>query len=201
MFRRSLVLAGALALALAGLVPGAGSAAQAATPQFPVTITAANGKVTIRQAPRRIVSLSPTTTESLFAIGAGAQVVAVDDQSDYPRSAPKTTLSGFTPNVEAVASYRPDLVIISYDPRGFAAALAKLGIPVVVHGAVKTLPGSTEQNSAILSLISLERTRSVRQSRMSGWIPISRSFITLCWVGLVFTSCAVWMYGTRVRCR
>jgi len=60
-------------------------------------------------------------------------------------------------------------------------------------------PGSTEQKSAILSLMSFPSGRSVRQSRMSGWMPISRSFITLCCVGLVFTSCAVAMYGTSVR--
>ena len=57
--------------------------------------------------PARIVSLSPTATETLFAIGAGAQVVAVDDQSDYPKNAPRTTLSGFTPNVEAIAATGP----------------------------------------------------------------------------------------------
>lgn len=144
MLRRSLVLAGTAALVLAVLVPGAG-ARSAATPAYPVTITAGNGKITIRQAPRRIVSLSPTSTESLFAIGAGSQVIAVDDQSDYPKSAPKTTLSGFTPNVEAVASYRPDLVIIGFDPRGFSDALSKLGIPVVVHNAVKNLAGAYQQ--------------------------------------------------------
>src|SRR5215469_6486831 len=48
--------------------------------------------------PHRIVSLSPTATEDLFAIGAGKQVIAVDDQSDFPKTAPKTSLSGFTPN-------------------------------------------------------------------------------------------------------
>ena len=62
--------------------------------------------------PHRIVSLSPTATESLFAIGAGPQVVAVDDQSDYPKSAPHTNLSGYTPNVEAISAYKPDLVVI-----------------------------------------------------------------------------------------
>src|SRR5215510_11946330 len=45
--------------------------------------------------PHRIVSLSPTATETLFAIGAGKQVIAVDDQSDYPKQAPHTSLSGF----------------------------------------------------------------------------------------------------------
>jgi iron complex transport system substrate-binding protein len=83
--------------------------------------------------PHRIVSLSPTATENLFAIGAGKQVVAVDDQSDYPKSAPRTKLSGFTPNVEAVIAYHPDLVVISYSPKDFAGALAKVHIRVLLQ--------------------------------------------------------------------
>jgi iron complex transport system substrate-binding protein len=64
-------------------------------------------------APTRIVSLYPTGTEMLYAIGAGDQVVAVDDQSNYPAesAAKKSDLSGFEPNVEAIAKYDPDLVI------------------------------------------------------------------------------------------
>jgi len=77
--------------------------------------------------PRRIVSLSPTVTEDLFAVGAGKQVVAVDNQSNYPKRAPHTSLSGFDPNVEAVANYHPDLVLISYDPGNFASQLRQLG--------------------------------------------------------------------------
>lgn len=63
--------------------------------------------------PERIVSLSPTATEMLFAIGAGDQVVAVDDMSNYPAEAlaKATALSGYTPNVEAIAAYEPDLVV------------------------------------------------------------------------------------------
>jgi iron complex transport system substrate-binding protein len=90
-------------------------------------------------APRRIVSLSPTATESLFAIGAGKQVVAVDDQSDYPKRAPKTSLSGYTPNVEAIAGYRPDLVILQGDANDAAAGLRRLQIRVVIQPAAKTL--------------------------------------------------------------
>ena len=133
------------ACALLAVVVSGSTAATQATPAFPVTITAANGKVTISRAPRRIVSLSATATESLFAIGAGSQVVAVDDQSDYPKNAPKTTLSGFTPNVEAIVAYRPDLVIASYDPKGLVEALGRLGIPVLVHNAATTLPGAYQQ--------------------------------------------------------
>jgi len=90
--------------------------------------------------PKRIVSLSPTATESLFAIGAGKQVIAVDDQSNYPKRAPRTKLSGFTPNVEAIAEYRPDLVVIGYDPGDLRTALDRLHIRVLLQDAAKTLP-------------------------------------------------------------
>ena len=89
--------------------------------------------------PHRIVSLSPTVTEDLFALGAGKQVVAVDQDSNYPQRAPHTSLSGFTPNVEAVANYHPDLVVISYDPGNFASQLRKLGIKVVDEPAADNL--------------------------------------------------------------
>jgi len=89
--------------------------------------------------PRRIVSLSPTATETLFAIGAGSQVVAVDDQSDYPKRAPHTKLSGYTPNTEAIAGYKPDLVIVAYDANGIVSALRQLKIRVLVQPAAGTL--------------------------------------------------------------
>jgi iron complex transport system substrate-binding protein len=95
--------------------------------------------------PHRIISLSPTATEDLLAIGAGKQVIAVDEQSDYPKSAPRTTLSGFTPNVEAIAGYRPDLVVIPRPPKGLSEALGKLGVPVVHQDAAATLPGAYQQ--------------------------------------------------------
>jgi iron complex transport system substrate-binding protein len=90
-------------------------------------------------APSRIVSLSPTATEDLFAIGAGNQVVAVDDQSNYPAKAPRTKLSGYTPNAEAVAAYRPDLVVVSFDANHIVEALGKLHIRVIVQPTAATL--------------------------------------------------------------
>jgi len=110
--------------------------------------------------PDRIISLSPTVTEDLFAIGAGSQVVAVDQDSDYPKRAPRTSLSGYTPNVEAIANYHPDLVLISYDPGGFASQLRKLGIAVVNE------PGATDLAQAYGELRQLGRlTGHVRQAR------------------------------------
>jgi iron complex transport system substrate-binding protein len=102
-------------------------------------------------APHRIISLSPTATETLYAIGAGKQVIAVDDQSDYPKSAPKTKLSGFTPNVEAVIGYHPDLVVISYSPKDFAGALAKAHIRVLLQ------PFATSFKDAYAQMLQLGR--------------------------------------------
>jgi cobalamin transport system substrate-binding protein len=89
--------------------------------------------------PHRIVSLSPTATESLFAIGAGAQVVAVDEQSDYPKRAPRTKLSGYTPNLEAIATYRPDLVVLQGDAGGVVDGLRRLGIRILLQPTAKNL--------------------------------------------------------------
>jgi iron complex transport system substrate-binding protein len=66
-------------------------------------------------------------------------VVAVDDQSDYPKTAPRTKLSGFTPNVEAIATYKPDLVVVASDSGGVVAGLEKLKIHVVVQPAARNL--------------------------------------------------------------
>jgi iron complex transport system substrate-binding protein len=89
--------------------------------------------------PHRIVSLSPTATEDLFAIGAGSQVVAVDKDSNYPSNAPKTALDPITPNVEAILKYSPDLVVASEDSNGLTAALKKVGVSVLIEPAANTL--------------------------------------------------------------
>ncbi len=126
------------AAALLVLSPGAAADTAATRKPFPVVLTTPTGKVTIRKQPRRIVSLSPTATESLYAIGAGRRVVAVDDLSNYPARAPRTKLSGYTPNVEAIAGYRPDLVVARTDS-GLTAALGRLGIPVLVQPEATSL--------------------------------------------------------------
>ena len=95
--------------------------------------------------PRAIVSLSPTATEMLYAIGAGEQVVAVDDQSDYPADAPVTDLSGYTPNVEAVLGYDPDLVVANADTADLVAGLERAGVETLILPAARTLDDTYSQ--------------------------------------------------------
>ena len=110
---------------------------------FPVTIADATGSVTIAEEPQRIVSLSPSATEMLFAVGAGEQVVAADDQSDFPPEAPTTELSAYEPNLEAIAAQRPDLVIAPADaPRDLNAGLRRLGLTAISERAPEDLAGA-----------------------------------------------------------
>ncbi|MEV1202904.1 ABC transporter substrate-binding protein [Microbispora rosea] len=147
------VVLGVLALAGCGQSDGAATsatptpAASDGTGQgaFPVTVQAGNGAVTIAKRPEHIVSLSPTATEILFAIGAGAQVTAADDQSNYPPEAPKTSLSGFKPNVEAIVAAKPDLVVLANDLEGVVSGLGKVGVPVLLEPAAAKLDDTYDQ--------------------------------------------------------
>jgi iron complex transport system substrate-binding protein len=116
-----------------------------------IAAAAVSAGTTAPRIPHRIISLSPTATEDLFAIGAGKQVIAVDDQSDYPKAAPRTKLSGFTPNVEAIVAYHPDLVVISYSPKDFAGALAKAHVRVLLQ------PFATSFKDAYAQMLQLGR--------------------------------------------
>jgi iron complex transport system substrate-binding protein len=94
---------------------------------------------------QRVVSLSPTATEILFAIGAGELVIAVDANSNFPAEAPVTDLSGFEPNVEAIAAFEPDLVVLSDDMGNVVAGLQALDIAVLQQPAALSLDDTFAQ--------------------------------------------------------
>jgi iron complex transport system substrate-binding protein len=111
---------------------------------FPVSVDAANGSVEIAAQPVAIASLSPTATEMLYAIGAGDQVVAVDQESDYPADAPIADLVAADPNVDAIIGYQPDLVLVESETvvPGLNSSLAA---PVVVLPPATSLDDSYAQ--------------------------------------------------------
>ena len=106
---------------------------------FPVTLQTPTGDLVLVDQPTRILSLSPTATEMLFAIGVGDQVIAVDDQSNYPPEAPTSDISGFSPNLEAILALEPDLVVHSYLPEDIEQGLSNVGIPSLTQYAATSL--------------------------------------------------------------
>ncbi len=125
----------------AAMMPGA---------SFPATISADNGHVTIDVRPERIVSLSSTHTEVLYAIGAGGRIVATDLTSNHPAAANETPkLDSFNFNVEEVAGFDPDLVILAFDFQGESEQLSALGIAHLVLGPPSDVDGMLEQIVAV----------------------------------------------------
>lgn len=112
---------------------------------FPVTIEGDAGGLELESEPERIVSLSPTHTEMLFAIDAGDQVEAVDEYSYYPEEAPVTDLSGYEPSVEAITEYDPDLVVLGSEHVDIADQLDSVDVPSVVLNSADELEDTYAQ--------------------------------------------------------
>jgi iron complex transport system substrate-binding protein len=135
----------AAAIALCPVAGCGGDDPPAAGGRDTVTVHAENGAVRIDGRPKRIVSISPTATENLFAVGAGKQVVAVDEFSKYPPGAPRTKLSYINPSAEAISEYSPDLVVVALESNQVVPSLERLKIPVLVHRPARDLAEAYSQ--------------------------------------------------------
>jgi len=86
------------------------------------------------QSPQRIISLAPSITESLFALGLGDKIVAVTDYCDYPPAARELKKVGgyINPNLETIVGLQPDLVILLAGHTRTVTQLAQLNIKTLV---------------------------------------------------------------------
>jgi iron complex transport system substrate-binding protein len=128
------------------------SPAQAAATKYPLTVKFGGYTTKIAKKPTKIISLSPSATEIFYAIGAGSQILAVDNLSNYPANAPTSEISAFEPSVEAILAKKPDLVLIDIDSTKapqIRNALAKLGIPVLMEKAPATLQDVYAENTLL----------------------------------------------------
>lgn len=116
---------------------------------FPVEVDTAVGGVVIKARPERIVSLSPTATEILFAIGAGDRVVAVDRGSDHPPEAPQGTLDGFAPDLESLLELDADLVVTSGLPVAVAEGLDAADVALIVQPGAASFDDMFDQISQL----------------------------------------------------
>jgi iron complex transport system substrate-binding protein len=112
----------------------------------PVTVEGDAGRVVLDDRPTRIVSLSATHTEILYAIEAGNLIVATDLTSNYPAQAETTTkVDAFNFNIEEIAATDPDLVITAFDFQGEVSGLEAVGIPVLLLMPASNLTDAYEQ--------------------------------------------------------
>jgi iron complex transport system substrate-binding protein len=114
--------------------PAPTPSAQATAAAFPATLSDFQGRsVTITTRPERIVSIGPSITEFLFALGAGGRVVGTDDFSDEPAAAKSIEhIGGVKVNLEKVVALKPDLVLSVRFSDGTIEKLASSGLVVLV---------------------------------------------------------------------
>ncbi|MBI4735792.1 MAG: cobalamin-binding protein [candidate division NC10 bacterium] len=135
--------------------------------------------VAVPDGPLRLVSLAPSLTEIVFALGRGDWLVGVTEFCDYPPAArSKPRIGGtMTPNLERVVQVRPDLVLATAEgnPRDRVAHLERLGIPVFavkpdgyagVLASIRTLGRvlRAEAEAAALSQEMERRTATIRRA-------------------------------------
>lgn len=144
----------------------------AATPStFPLTVTDSDGRALTLPAPARaIISHSPGVTETLFAIGAGPQVIAADEFSNYPPETARLKRVAYTdPDAEAELALEPDLVIMSGNQEAQVEAFRNLGLPVLyapepdsidgVLASITLLGSITGHDAEAAALVTRLRTR------------------------------------------
>ena len=100
----------------------------------PITVTDSGGTtVHLKGAPKRVVSLVPTATETLFALGAGDLIVGLTTHDTYPREASKKAVVGgfFSPSPEIIDELKPDVILLSQFQRKIRERFADSGITLI----------------------------------------------------------------------
>lgn len=148
-------------------------------------------RIYLASAPSRIVSLAPSITEMLFAIGLNEQIVGVTEFCDYPAAAQSKTKVGYSnPNLEVVVSLRPDLVLAppEFLRADLQAKLEQLKIPVFILHAktleevplhIQTLGRIAERPSEASALAQAMRQRIAEIRRRAATRPPKRVLYVL----------------------
>jgi iron complex transport system substrate-binding protein len=159
-------------LLVVGLVCAAGAPVASASPKsaeaqaaYPVTVHSGDGTVRIASRPDRILCLSASATQMLYAIGAGSQVVGVDKYSTYPPDAPRTKFTGYESSAEDYLYLKPDLVIFAFQTGTLVQQLQTLHIPVLLLPPATSIANVDSQLAELGTATSHEAgARSVQSS-------------------------------------
>lgn len=139
-----------------------------ATVTFPISVQSGDGTVKIAKRPTRILSLSASATEMLYAIGAGKQVVGVDKYSTYPPHAPRTRFTGYETSAEDYLPMHPDLVILAVNTENLVAQLQKLHIPTLVLSPATTIADAESQIAELGTATGHEASAKTSLSSING---------------------------------
>jgi iron complex transport system substrate-binding protein len=147
---------GAVGVSTSTSTSGAPSSTEGQVTPTTVANVGSTGDVPVPDTVERVVSLSPTHTETLFAIGAGDLVVAVDGGSDHPAEAAAVqdpALTDQLADIGPIVALDPDLVVVGDDPTDVAGRLRAAGIPAWAAGQPADVEGAFAQIAELGRLV------------------------------------------------
>ena len=136
---------------------------------YPLTVTDDLGREVVLEAePLRVVSMMPSQTETVCALGACDRLVGVDEYSTYPAEVTDLPVlgNGFSPNVEAIVALKPDLVLVD-ESGGIAETLSGLGLTVYA-GTAQTYDEIFDTFEVVGELLNLEAEAASLSDKVSG---------------------------------
>lgn len=174
------------------LLAGAPAPGARAAEPYPLSVTDALGRtVTLRSSPRRIISIAPSVTEILFALGLDRQIVALSSADDYPpaKVAPKAKVGSVVLDVERIIGLRPDLILgVAGLQRGQLERLIAVHLPVVavdavdlagVYAQIEFIGRLTARTEAASRLVAAMRTRERAVARAVAGRPVRRVYVEI----------------------
>lgn len=169
---------------------------------YPLTIKDGTGtELTLSSEPKRIVSLIPSLTEALYAIGAGDSVVGVTIFDNYPKEAQANAEYVFedalNPNLEQIIALNPDLIVMGPYNEELTEKIRSLNIPVAkydpqnidqVYQTIEGLGMITNKNDIAFELVStmkekeeaiIEKTKAIPdEEKVNVWVEIAQDYWT-----------------------
>ncbi|PKK39169.1 Heme ABC transporter, cell surface heme and hemoprotein receptor HmuT [Clostridiaceae bacterium JG1575] len=136
--------------------------------QYPMEFKGSDGKsVTIAKEPQRILSLSPTFTETIYALGRGDRLVGRTDSCDYPAEVSKVPSVGpmMMPSVEKIAELNPDVILVSFMKAEVVAQIEKAGAKVIQIPSAQSIQGSYETMATLGKILNAnEGAQTIRKA-------------------------------------
>ncbi len=165
-----------LACMLLILCCACGSTAKGKDTRWPVTV----GGVTFTHAPRRVVTLSPALTDTLFALGYGGRIVGVSDYCEPPDAAQDLAACGtaLMPDTDAILALEPDLLFCSAAlPAKAAKSLETAGVQIIVVTRAETLDGIAENYRLLCTAFEGSKTGDFKAEQLSLFMDVTLDYV------------------------
>lgn len=170
------ILCALLACMLLILFCACGSTAKGKDDRWPVAV----GNVTFTHVPRRVVTLSPALTDTLFTLGYGGRIVGVSDYCEPPDAAQNLDACGtaLMPDTDAILALKPDMLFSSAAlPAKATKSLEAAGVQIIVVNRAETLSGILENYRLLCTAFEGSKAGDFKTGQLSLFMDVTLDYV------------------------